>query len=138
MEFPIGASNFMKGKKIMKKMILMAVALLSMTTATFAADENTTATTAAAAYNLTNVNMSSLAKALKLDWDQEEAVDDIHKNFSADMMDAAAANKADRATLVDKAVKKDLRYMHAVLDTDQYHTYVMLLNATLNNRGLNK
>ena len=138
MEFPIGASNFMKGKKIMKKMILMAVALLSMTTATFAADENTTSTTAAAAYNLTNVNMSSLAKALKLDWDQEEAVDDIHKNFSADMMDAAAANKADRATLVDKAVKKDLRYMHAVLDTDQYHTYVMLLNATLNNRGLNK
>ena len=138
MEFPIGASNFMKGKKIMKKMILMAVALLSMTTATFAADENTTSTTAAAAYNLTNVNMSGLAKALKLDWDQEEAVDDIHKNFSADMMDAAAANKADRATLVDKAVKKDLRYMHAVLDTDQYHTYVMLLNATLNNRGLNK
>jgi hypothetical protein len=128
----------MKGKKIMKKMILMAVALLSMTTATFAADENTTSTTAAAAYNLTNVNMSGLAKALKLDWDQEEAVDDIHKNFSADMMDAAAANKADRATLVDKAVKKDLRYMHAVLDTDQYHTYVMLLNATLNNRGLNK
>ena len=128
----------MKGKKIMKKMILMAVALLSMTTATFAADENTTSTTAAAAYNLTNVNMSSLAKALKLDWDQEEAVDDIHKNFSADMMDAAAANKADRATLVDKAVKKDLRYMHAVLDTDQYHTYVMLLNTTLNNRGLNK
>lgn len=138
MKFPIGTSNFMKGKKIMKKMILMAVALLSMTTATFAADENTTSTTAAAAYNLTNVNMSGLAKALKLDWDQEEAVDDIHKNFSADMMDAAAANKADRATLVDKAVKKDLRYMHAVLDTDQYHTYVMLLNATLNNRGLNK
>ena len=128
----------MKGKKIMKKMILMAVALLSMTTATFAADENTTSTTAAAAYNLTNVNMSGLAKALKLDWDQEEAVDDIHNNFSADMMYAAAANKADRATLVDKAVKKDLRYMHAVLDTDQYHTYVMLLNATLNNRGLNK
>lgn len=50
-------------------MILMAVALLSMTTATFAADENASAANAASAYNM-NVNMSSLADALGLNIDQ--------------------------------------------------------------------
>ena len=38
----------------------------------------------------------------------------------------------------DKAISKDLKYMHYLLNDKQYRTYVMLLNTTLNNRGLNK
>lgn len=128
------AHKVKKGKKIMKKLVVLAVALLSMTT-TFAADENASATNATAAYNM-NVKMGSLANALSLNIDQAEAVADVHKNFTADMMNAATAAKDERAAMIDKAVIKDLKYMHSILNDSQYRKYVMLLNATLMNRGL--
>ena len=121
-----------KGKKIMKKIMIMAVAMFAMATTTFAADEATNAT---AAYNM-NVKMGSLANALSLNIDQAEAVADVHKNFTADMMNAATAAKDERTAMIDKAVIKDLKYMHSILNDSQYRKYVMLLNATLMNRGL--
>ena len=121
-----------KGKKIMKKIMILAVAMFAMATTTFAADEATNAT---AAYNM-NVKMGSLANALSLNIDQAEAVADVHKNFTADMMNAATAAKDERTAMIDKAVIKDLKYMHSILNDSQYRKYVMLLNATLMNRGL--
>ena len=118
----------------MKKLMILAVALLSMTT-TFAADENASATTATAAYNM-NVNMGSLTDGLSLNIDQAEAVADVHKNFTAEMMNAAVAPTEERKDMVDKAIAKDLKYMHTILSNTQYRKYLMLLNATLVNRGL--
>ena len=116
----------------MKKIMILAVAMFAMATTTFAADEATNAT---AAYNM-NVKMGSLANALSLNIDQAEAVADVHKNFTADMMNAATAAKDERAAMIDMAVIKDLKYMHSILNDSQYRKYVMLLNATLMNRGL--
>ena len=116
----------------MKKIMISAVAMFAMATTTFAADEATNAT---AAYNM-NVKMGSLADALSLNIDQTEAVADVHKNFTADMMNAATAPAEERAAMIDKAVIKDLKYMHGILNGNQYRKYVMLLNATLVNRGL--
>lgn len=126
------ARKVKKGKKIMKKIMILAVAMFAMATTTFAADEATNAT---AAYNM-NVKMGSLANALSLNIDQAEAVADVHKNFTADMMNAATAAKDERAAMIDEAVIKDLKYMHSILNDSQYRKYVMLLNATLMNRGL--
>ena len=126
------ARKVKKGKKIMKKIMILAVAMFAMATTTFAADEATNAT---AAYNM-NVKMGSLANALSLNIDQAEAVADVHKNFTADMMNAATAAKDERAAMIDKAVIKDLKYMNSILNDSQYRKYVMLLNATLMNRGL--
>ena len=39
--------------------------------------------------------------------------------------------------MVKKAVDRDIKWMRYVLDQKQYRTYLMLLNTTLNNRGLN-
>ena len=125
-----------KGKKIMKKIMILAVALLSMTT-TFAADENASATAATAAYNM-NIKMGPLADALSLNIDQVEAVADVHKNFTAEMMNAAIAPAEEREAMVGKAINKDLKYMHTILSEKQYRKYLMLLNATLKNRGLIK
>ena len=125
-----------KGKKIMKKLVVLAVALLSMTT-TFAADENASATAATAAYNM-NIKMGPLADALSLNIDQVEAVADVHKNFTAEMMNAAIAPAEERDAMVGKAINKDLKYMHTILSEKQYRKYLMLLNATLKNRGLIK
>ena len=113
---------------------MMVVAMLSMTM-TFAENENAASVNNVEAYDM-QINIRKLASALSLTSDQVEAVEDIHRTFNAEMMVAAQANKDERAELVDKAIKKDVRYMHYVLDQKQYRTYLMLLNATLINRGL--
>lgn len=120
----------------MKKFFLTLVALMSMT-ATFAAGENDNTVAEANKYNV-SFNLSSLSKTLRLDFDQVRAVADINEMFASDMLNASAASHSERKEMVDKAVKRDLAYMRSVLDKEQYRKYVMLLNTTINNRGLNK
>ena len=110
------------------------VALMSMTM-TFAENESAANTNTTESYNMT-VNMKKLAQALNLSADQVEGVSEVHKTFSSEMMFAAQYGKDERAKMVDKAINKDLAYMHYMLNNDQYRKYVMLLNVTLSNRGL--
>lgn len=119
----------------MKKMILTVMAVLCMTT-TFAKDENANATSAMSAFDM-SVNMKKLSEALNLTADQRESVSDVHHTFCGEMMVAAQASDEDRKELMEKAVKKDLKYMNYILNKDQYHKYLLVLNATFNNRGLN-
>ena len=119
----------------MKKMILMVVAMLSMTMTSYAENENVANVENVEAYDMT-INMRKLAVTLGLTFDQMDAVEDIHRTFCAEMMLAAHANKDERDEMVEKAVKKDVRYMHYVLDEKQYKHYLLLLNTTLYNRGL--
>lgn len=119
----------------MKKIVLTVVALLSMTMA-FADGENVNNVNEMEAYNF-SINSYKLGVALGLNLDQAEAVSDIEKQFGIEMKNAGEANKDQRPEMVKKAVNKNLSYMHAVLTDQQYHKYLMLLNLTLNNRGLN-
>ena len=119
----------------MKKIVLMVVALFTMTSTSFAENENNNAVNNVQAYDMT-VNMRKLAVTLGLTTDQVEAVQDIHTAFCNEMMLAAHAQNDEREALVDQAVKKDVRYMHYILNDKQYKKYLMLLNVTLINRGL--
>ena len=119
----------------MKKMILTLVAVMIMTMA-FAVGENTKAANTVAAYDMT-VNYGKLAQALGLSSDQLESVEDVHKTFCIEMMNAANAPKDERKAMVDKAIEKNLKYMHYILNNSQYSKYLLLLNTTMNNRGLN-
>ena len=123
-----------KGKESMKKIVLMVVAMFTMTTS-FAENENNSAVKSVEAYDMT-VNMRKLAVALDLTSDQIEAVQDIHTAFCNDMMLAAYAHADERNAMVEQAVKKDVHYMHYILNEKQYKTYLLLLNTTLKNRGL--
>ena len=118
----------------MKKLFLTVVALMSMTM-TFAENESAASTNTTEAYNM-KVNISKLGDALNLSDDQMEAVEEIHKTFSAEMMFAAQYGKDERQHKMDKAIKRDLAYMHHVLNKEQYRKYLTLLNMTLVNRGL--
>ncbi|MCI7398866.1 MAG: hypothetical protein ACI3YP_02395 [Prevotella sp.] len=120
----------------MKRLFLTVVAVLTMT-ATFAENEKANSVNNANAYDM-KVNMSKLGEALNLTQDQMESVADVHRTFCGEMLVASQANEEDRKALVEKAVLKELRYMNYLLNDKQYRTYVMLLNTTLNNRGLNK
>ena len=117
-------------------MIMTLVAMLSMTTA-FAEDENTNAVNNVEAYKM-DVNMDKLASALNLDWNQRDAVENIHRVFNTEMTYAAQYGKNDRDVMVKRAIDTDVKRMRSVLSKEQMHTYLMLLNTTLNNRGLNK
>ena len=112
----------------------MTLAMLSMTM-TFAENENATETSDLNAYDM-SVNMRKLSVALDLKEDQMEAVAEIHHTFSAEMLFAAQASKDERKEMVKKAVMKDVKYMNYILEEKQYKKYLMLLNATLNNRGI--
>lgn len=85
-----------------------------------------------------SVNYDRLASVLGLNSYQEKAMKLIHNQFVDEMKNAGEANSADRKALVEKATGKELKYMSYVLDGDQYDKFDMLLNLTLNNRGLLK
>ncbi len=118
----------------MKKMILTVVALMSMTM-TFAENTNTTSQNALEAYRM-DVNMNKLSKTLALSYDQVDAVSEVHKTFSTEMMLAAQYAGKEREAHVNKAVQRDLAYLRHILNDDQYRKYVQLLNLTFQNRGL--
>jgi hypothetical protein len=120
----------------MKKMILTMVAMLSMTMA-YAEGENANSMNNVAAYDM-SVNMNKLSQALSLTADQREAVADINHTFAAEMMFAAQYSNDQRREMVKKAVEKNVAWMNYVLNDKQQRTYLMLLNTTINNRGLNK
>ena len=123
-------------KMNMKKIVLTVVAVMSMTLA-FAAGENDNNTATTNAYKF-NLSTYALSRALNLNQDQVDVVEDINRTFSAEMMNAAVSDSSEREAKVNAAIKKDLSYMHYVLNNSQYREYVKLLNVTLNNRGLNK
>ena len=120
----------------MKRLFLMTIAMLSMTM-TFAENEEAKNVANVEAYDMT-VNMRKLSVALDLKEDQMDAVESIHNTFKAEMLLAAQADESDRQAMVEKAIDRDVKWMHYVLDQKQYRTYLMLLNATLNNRGFNE
>ena len=51
---------------------------------------------------------------------------------------AAEYGKNDRKAMMNRAIENDVKWMRYVLNNEQMRTYLMLLNTTLNNRGLNK
>lgn len=120
----------------MKKMIMMVVALLSMT-ATYAETETEKMALNTSAYDM-HVSTNALARALTLSFDQREAVEDITADFAARMRRAGRADEDVRSEKVRKAVNRNLAYMRSVLTGEQYRQYTAILQATFVNRGLEK
>ena len=122
----------------MKKIVLTVVAVMSMTMA-FATSENdnNNAATNTNAYKF-NVSTYALSRALNLNYDQIDIVEDINRTFAAEMKNAYVADSSEREAKIQNAIKKDLSYMRYVLNDRQYREYVKILNITLSNRGLNK
>ena len=88
--------------------MILTMVAMLSMTMAFAEGENMNSVNNMAAYDM-SCNMNKLAEALSLTADQREAVDNIYQTFTAD-----------------------------VLNEKQSRTYLMLLNTTINNRGLNK
>ncbi len=86
-----------------------------------------------------NLNETNIASSLQLTGDQYDKV--YAGNVTFQYETRAAGFKKDEVAQqmsFNKALRRNLKYMKTVLDEDQYRKYRMLLNLTVNNRGLNK
>lgn len=81
-------------------------------------------------------DVNRLAEKLDLDAYQMEAVQVIQDCFNDEVQEAATSRGLQRRHLVHQAVRKDVQQMRRVLNEDQFDTYMMLLGATLKNKGL--
>ena len=130
-----GSIKKKKGKK-MKRLFMSVIVMLSMTMA-FAENEENESVNEASRYEF-NVNMNQLSYALELSCDQREFVTDVMYAFGNDMQIAAYASADERKSLMEKAINRNLAATRMVMSKSQYRKYLMLLNATLHNRGLLK
>lgn len=119
----------------MKKIVLTLATLFAMTTVTFAENGVRENSNIAKAYDF-RFDTSRLSNYLDIDFDQARAIAFVHSRFCMDMRRAAQASIADRKALTDKAIKRNISYMKQILDHDQYRKYLMVLNATITNRGI--
>ena len=81
-------------------------------------------------------DMHRLAAKLDLTSEQMETVQVIQDCFNDEVQEAATSRGLQRRHLIHQAVRKDVHQMHQVLNEKQFGTYMMLLGATLKNKGL--
>ena len=112
--------------------MLFTVSVSSM----YAEDNNATEIERIERYNV-KVNTKKLANYLQLSSDQMDSVETITDEFSNDLMFAAVeCNSTNRAIVTKNAISKNIKYMSYILNQEQYHKYLTLLNATIRNRKI--
>ena len=122
----------------MKKYFLMLVMLFTMSVYSFAEDNNATEIERIERYNV-KVNTNKLGKYLQLTSDQFDAVETITDEFSNDLMFAAVQNSDSTRSMITKnLIEKNVKYMSYILNKNQMRKYLVVLNATMNNRGILK
>lgn len=114
----------------MKRLGLTLVAAVCLTATTFAAgNQPTTAKWEG------NINVEKLGKYLNLTYGQQEEVANICEYFTA-QMERATNSKKDQEKLLRNAVYGNLKLMKKTLSEKQYADYTRVLNATLQNKGI--
>ena len=120
----------------MKKVFLMLVMMFTMSVSSFAEDNNATEIERIERYNV-KVNTKKLADYLQLSSDQFDAVESVTDELSKDLMFAAVeCNKQSRSAVTKNALTKNVKHMSYILNDGQMHKYLAVLNATVNNRGI--
>lgn len=121
----------------MKKFVLMVALMLATNTANILAGENSVNETENVENYYIHVNEKSLSKSLGMSKDQMEICSDVIKEFENDMVFASSNAKGEsRKAVTRNAIMKNMRYMKMFLDEAQYKKYVLILNTTLVNRGI--
>lgn len=121
----------------MKKFVLMVALMLATNTANILASDNSVNETENVENYYIHVNEKSLSKSLGMSKDQMEICSDVIKEFENDMVFASSNAKGEsRKAVTRNAIMKNMRYMKMFLDEAQYKKYVLILNTTLVNRGI--
>lgn len=117
----------------MKKYLIMLVMLFTISVSMYAEDNSATEIEK---YEV-KVNAKKLGDCLQLSSDQYDAVEAVVNELSSDLMFAAVeCNSINRSIVTKNAIEKNIRYMSYILNQEQYHKYLTLLNATIRNRKI--
>lgn len=120
----------------MKRVFLMLVMLFTVSVYSFAENNNTTEVANVAKYDL-KIDNRRLAVYLDLTADQMDAVTAVSTEFINDMKFAAVeCNENNRKQVTDNIINKNIKHMRYILNHEQMKKYLMVLNATVKNRGL--
>jgi hypothetical protein len=120
----------------MKKVFLMLVMLFTINVAMFAEDNNATEIERIEKYDI-KVNNRKLANYLELNEDQMDAVEAVTTEFTNDLKFAAfECSDTNRKAVTKNLIDKNVKHMSYILNKEQYHKYLIVLNATLNNKRL--
>ena len=120
----------------MKKVFLMMVMLFTLSVSMFAEDNNATEIERIEKYDI-KVNTKKLGDYLHLSSVQYDAVETAANELSSDLMFAAVeCSNTGRAKVTRNAVDKNVKYMSYVLTPEQMRKYLLVLNATMNNRNI--
>lgn len=114
----------------MKKVILTMVAVCALGSA-FAGNTDKKANTVEM-----NVNVCRLQNYLGFNPDEFVFVSDVMERLNSDIkhLDNLEGEKYDK--MLKKAVMRNLAYMRSILSQEQYSKYLVLLNTTLRNKGI--
>jgi hypothetical protein len=102
----------------------------------FAEDNNATEIERIEKYDI-KVNNRKLANYLELNEDQMAAVETVTTEFTNDLKFAAfECSDTNRKAVTKNLIDKNVKHMSYILNKEQYHKYLIVLNATLNNKRL--
>lgn len=117
----------------MKKVIIMAVALLMMSAGNMKA-ENIEANVN---YDF-NLSMKAIDKAMILTMEQVDFLKPTIHNFNRQVRKLHKVKPEERAQVLNKMLTRNLIDVHGiVLDKQQYRAYLQVLNNEINRTGLN-
>jgi hypothetical protein len=120
----------------MKKVFLMLVMLFTMSVYSFAEDNNATEIERMEQYDI-KVNNRRLANYLQLSEDQMESVEVVTKELTNDLKFAALeCDESNRRKVTKNLIEKNIKHMSYILNKEQYHRYLVIFNATINNMKL--
>lgn len=122
----------------MRKLFMIAAMALMVSSAANAQESMVrfmAAETPAIDYSF-SVNNNSVARYLNLDEVQDEQMVYIFDRFDNDLRRVASSKEAKRTERFMKALSFNLSASHKVLNDEQYHKYLVILNNTLRNKGL--
>lgn len=121
-----------------KEIAIAIVMLIAYGMPSFAEGNKTRKAERIEMYNF-DVNINRLSSYLELSSDQEGVMETIMSVLKSDMLRAGMVDsEEERAALTDKAVKRNISYVRAVLSGNQVRKYLRVMNATLINKKINK
>ena len=123
----------------MKKIMLTLMAVLSMSISAFASNVSARESSYMLSDSIRSININSLAKYLELPAENKKTFGNVYDTFKNKMNKALKMEDSkEKKEMIDKAIRYDLRNVASMLDSEQYHKYLRIFNATLKNKGISK
>ena len=122
----------------MKKLVLIIVMMLTVSTTMFGRDSinyEDTLVVNVDKYNMNN-NVNGLVKYLDLDDEQRDFMVHVHNAFEEALKEADMLSGNEREMKIKCAIKYITQNMRNILDEKQMKKYLRILNVSLKNRQL--